>query len=124
MAIVTRQILIAALENVFGSKGMVRGEIEELSDFVLSFFGYEDYVLDNVLSSAERDIFYNLEECGLLNAHREEVNIAKGKAWRVNQWTYNKNNIDKAASKEMPDEQEKNPYDEYFKEMGQGKSEQ
>ncbi len=122
MAIVTREVLIAALENVFGSKGMDRGDIEELSDFVLSFFGYEDYVLDNILTSAERDIFYNLEECGLLNAHREEVNIAKGKAWRVNQWTYNKNNIDKAASKDVPVEPEKNPYDEYFKEIGQNES--
>ncbi len=122
MAIVTREVLIAALENVFGSKGMDRGDIEELSDFVLSFFGYEDYVLDNVLTSAERDIFYNLEECGLLNAHREEVNIAKGKAWRVNQWTYNKNNIDKAASNDAPAEPEKNPYDEYFKEIDQNGS--
>ncbi|MCL4342355.1 MAG: hypothetical protein M1267_00660 [Candidatus Thermoplasmatota archaeon] len=122
MAIVTREVLIAALENVFGSKGMDRGDIEELSDFVLSFFGYEDYVLDNVLTSAERDIFYNLEECGLLNAHREEVNIAKGKAWRVNQWTYNKNNIDKAASNDAPAVPEKNPYDDYFKEIDQNGS--
>lgn len=122
MPVVTREVLIAALENVFGSKGMVRGDVEELADFVLSFFGYEDYVLDNVLSSAERDIFYNLEECGLLNAHREEVNIAKGKAWRVNQWTYNKNNIDKAASKKVDEEPDKNPYDEYFKEVSQSQA--
>ena len=117
MPIVTREILTAALENVFGSKGMERGYVEELSDFVLSFFGYEDYGLDNGLSSAERDIFYNLEEYGLLNAHREEVNVAKGKAWRVNQWTYNKANIEKAASSKGDEHSEKNPYDDIFKEM-------
>jgi hypothetical protein len=57
MGVMTRDVLIRALENTYGKKGMAHGDIEELCDFVLSFFGYEDYVLDNVLSSPERDVF-------------------------------------------------------------------
>ena len=119
MTIVTRDLLIAALESIYGKKGMVRKYIEELADFVLSFFGYDDYVLDNVLSAAERDIFYNLEEYGLLEARREEVNIVKGKAWRINQWTYNKNNIIKAAKSKDDAPVEQNPYDDIFKAMSE-----
>jgi uncharacterized protein (TIGR01777 family) len=44
-------VLIRALEKTYGKKGMGQGDIEELCDFVLSFFGYDDYVLDNFLSA-------------------------------------------------------------------------
>jgi hypothetical protein len=117
MTIITRDLLIQALDNVYGKKGMARHDIEELSDFVLSFFGYEDYVLDNMLSAAERDVFYNLEEYGLLEAKREEVNIIRGKSWRINQWTYKKNNILKAASVKEEKKASENPYDDIFKAM-------
>ncbi len=117
MPVMTREMLIAALENVYGKKGMDTKDVEELSDFILSFFGYEDYVLDNMLSSSERDVFYNLEELGLLDAHREEVSIIKGKSWRVNQWTYNKDNIHKAASNSNYESSDENPYEEIFREL-------
>ncbi|MCL4328833.1 MAG: hypothetical protein M1151_01840 [Candidatus Thermoplasmatota archaeon] len=117
MSVITREMLIAALENIYGKRGMVIKDIQDLSDFLLSFFGYEDYVLDNVLSSSERDVFYNLEEFGLLEAHREEVSIIKGKSWRVNQWTYKKDNIKKAGVKGIEDENEENPYEEIFREL-------
>jgi hypothetical protein len=117
MTIITRDLLIQALDNVYGKKGMARRDIEELSDFVLSFFGYEDYVLDNMLSAAERDVFYNLEEYGLLEARREEVNIIRGKSWRINQWTYKKNNILRAANVKEEKKAPENPYDDIFRAM-------
>ncbi|MCL4332339.1 MAG: hypothetical protein M1162_02320 [Candidatus Thermoplasmatota archaeon] len=117
----TREMLIAALENVYGKRGMGIKDIKDLSDFLLSFFGYEDYVLDNVLSASERDVFYNLEEFGLLEAHREEVSIIKGKSWRVNQWTYKKDNIFKAASYSEETSGEENPYEEIFRELESSK---
>jgi hypothetical protein len=117
MPVMTRETLIKALENTYGKKGMIHSDVEELCDFVLSFFGYEDYVLDNVLSAPERDVFYNLEEYGFLETHREEVNIVRGKPWRINQWTYKKGNIYKAAEAVHEEEPEQNIYDEIFKEM-------
>ncbi len=117
MTVMTREVLFKALEKTYGRKGMVRRDVEDLCDFILSFFGYEDYVLDNVLSAPERDVFYNLEEYGFLETHREEVNIIKGRSWRINQWTYKKDNIYKAADGIEEVEPEANIYDEIFKEL-------
>ena len=117
MGVMTRGVLIKALENTYGKKGMAHGDIEELCDFVLSFFGYEDYVLDNVLSSPERDVFYNLEEYGFLETYREEINIIKGRTWRINQWRYRKDNILKVADEIESPKEEEDIYDSIFKEL-------
>ncbi len=115
MDIVTRDVLLQALDNIYGKKGMEHFAVEELCDFVLAFFGYDDYVLDNVLSSADRDVFYNLEEYGILETHREEVSILHGKIWRINQWKYRKDKIQQLASKPADEKPETNIYDEIFK---------
>ncbi|BAB59576.1 hypothetical protein [Thermoplasma volcanium GSS1] len=117
MGIVTREMLLQALNNIYGKKGMSRPDVEDLSDFVLSFFGYDDYVLDNVLSTAERDVFYNLEEYGILETYREEVSVMHGKIWRVNQWRYRKDKILELASEKDTVKKEVNIYDEIFKEI-------
>ena len=117
MSVLTREVLIRALEKTYGKKGMGQGDIEELCDFVLSFFGYDDYVLDNVLSAPERDVFYNLEEYGFLETHREEINIVKGRSWRINQWTYNKDKITRTANKIEEEAPEEDVYDEIFRQM-------
>jgi hypothetical protein len=117
MSVLTREVLIRALEKTYGKKGMGQGDIEELCDFVLSFFGYDDYVLDNVLSAPERDVFYNLEEYGFLETHREEINIVKGRSWRINQWTYKKDKIMSIADKIEEDVPEEDVYDEIFRQM-------
>ncbi|MFG1449417.1 MAG: DUF6015 family protein [Thermoplasmataceae archaeon] len=117
MGVMTRDVLIRALENTYGKKGMAHGDIEELCDFVLSFFGYEDYVLDNVLSSPERDVFYNLEEYGFLETYREEINIIKGRTWRINQWRYRKENILKVAEEAESPKEEEDIYDSIFREL-------
>jgi len=117
MSVLTREVLIKALKNTYGQKGMVTQDIEELCDFVLSFFGYEDYVLDNVLSAPERDVFYNLEEYGFLETHREEVNIVKGRSWRINQWVYNKENIYNASKVKTSQQAPEDIYEQIFKEI-------
>ncbi|MGC8515403.1 MAG: DUF6015 family protein [Thermoplasmata archaeon] len=117
MPVLTREHLIKALEKTYGTKGMPQGDIEELSDFILSFFGYDDYVLDNVLSSAERDVFYNLEEYDFLEPYREEVTIVKGKVWRVNQWKFKRDKIDKVLSSKNDATDEVDVYEEIFKEI-------
>lgn len=117
MEVMTRNVLIRALENTYGKRGMAHGDIEELCDFVLSFFGYEDYVLDNVLSAPERDVFYNLEEYGFLETHREEINIIKGRTWRINQWKYRKENIFKIAEETENQKVEEDIYDSIFRQL-------
>ncbi len=117
MSVITRDVLLKALDKIYGRRGMVKKDIEELSDFILSFFGYEDYVLDNVLSSSERDVFYNLEEFGFLKTEVEEVNIFKGKTWRINQWKYRKEKIVEIASREPVEANEESIYDKIFDEL-------
>ncbi len=114
---IDRNELIKAIDNVYGKKGMSEKDVEDLCDFILSFFGYEDYVLDNVLSASERDVFYNLEEYGILTTFREEINIIKGKAWRINQWYLDKEKIHKLAEDKKDENKEKNIYDSIFKNM-------
>jgi hypothetical protein len=117
MMVLRRETLIIALENVYGSKGLTRGDVLDLCDFVLDFFGYEDYVLDNVLSPPERDAFYDLEENGILKTQAEEVTLSKGKIWRVNQWVFRRNKILEFAN--IPEEEDglEQKYEQIFKEL-------
>ena len=52
----------------------------------MSFFGFETEAIDNNLDVADRDVFYMLEEEGLLTTRQEEVMIKKGKMWRIHYW--------------------------------------
>ncbi|WP_337860612.1 DUF6015 family protein [Ferroplasma sp.] len=114
---VSREELLKAIENIYGNKGMAEKDSKDLCDFILSFFGYEDYIIDNVLTAAERDVFYNLEEYGIVMTFREEINIVHGKSWRINQWYLDKAKIRKLGEKEKKDDAEKNIYDSIFKNM-------
>ena len=67
----------------------------------MSFFGYNDEVIDNLLTPEDRDVFYMLEEEGLLSTRREEINLKRGKLWRIHYWILKKEYIkDLVAQKE------------------------
>jgi hypothetical protein len=83
--IVTQTEVRAALQATVG-KGMPPEELDALAEYVLSFFGYESEVIDNRLDPDDRDVFYMLEEAGLLSTRQEEVFIKKGKLWRIHYW--------------------------------------
>lgn len=85
MPIVTQTEVRAALQATVG-KGMPPEELDALAEYVLSFFGYESEVIDNRLDPDDRDVFYMLEEAGLLSTRQEEVFIKKGKLWRIHYW--------------------------------------
>lgn len=86
MPIVTRTELVAALRETVGKGGMPDDELRALADYLMSFFGFETEVIDNNLDVADRDVFYTLEEEGLLTTRQEEVIIRKGKLWRIHYW--------------------------------------
>jgi len=86
MTVVTMQQVESALKKTVGRKGMSDSEIKTLADYVMSFFGYTDEVIDNRLTSEDRDVFYMLEEEGLLTTTQEEVLLKKGKLWRIHYW--------------------------------------
>jgi len=86
MPIVTMTELVAALRATVGARGMPEDELRVLADYLMSFFGFETEVVDNKLDPADRDVFYMLEEEGLLKTRQEEVLIKKGKMWRIHYW--------------------------------------
>lgn len=116
--IVTRDILYAALSKILMKKGMNESEIYEITDYILGFFGFEDYLVDNILTPIDRDIFYYLEECGILKTESMEVNLLKGRQWRIHLWTFRKERIkDIIESKEIIDvEDVRKLYEKLFSE--------
>lgn len=75
-----------ALKMTLGKQGMADEELDRIADFVMGLFGFDMAVIDNVLSTSDRDVFYMLEEARLLTTLRDEVTIAKGKIWRIHYW--------------------------------------
>lgn len=104
MTVVTMQQVELALRRTLGKGGMSDDEIKRMADYVMSFFGYTDEVIDNRLTPEDRDVFYMLEEEGLLTTTQEEVLLKKGKLWRIHYWILKKDQIIRLAS--MDEEKE------------------
>jgi hypothetical protein len=100
MTVVTMQQVASALKRTVGKKGMSDDEIKKLAEYVMSFFGYTDEVIDNRLTSEDRDVFYMLEEEGLLTTTQEEVLLKKGKLWRIHYWILKKDQIIRLAKQD------------------------
>ncbi|MDD3398954.1 MAG: hypothetical protein PHW93_05080 [Candidatus Methanomethylophilaceae archaeon] len=102
---VSMENLILALRHTLGKKGMKDEEIVELADYVLSFFGFENEVIDNRLTAQDRDVFYMLEEEGILKTTQEQVNLKRGKLWRIHYWVLKGDLINELASQGQPAEE-------------------
>ena len=63
------------------------------ANFVMDLFGFEDRIIDNVLEPRDRQLFYILEEEGMLTTEREETTIYDGRTWRTHYWLVNKETI-------------------------------
>ena len=86
LTVVSMDDVVMALRNTLGKKGMADSDIKRLAEYLMSFFGYTSEVIDNRLTSEDRDVFYMLEEEGLLTTTQEEVHLKKGKLWRIHYW--------------------------------------
>ncbi len=106
MSVVTMRQVELALKRTVGKKSeMSDTELKKLAEYVMSFFGYTDEVIDNRLTPGDRDVFYMLEEEGLVTTTHEEVLLKKGKLWRIHYWILKKDQIIRLAGmdeKEVP----------------------
>jgi len=93
LTVVSMEDVVFALQNTLGKKGMSPEDIEKLAEYLMSFFGFTDEVIDNRLTSEDRDVFYMLEEEGFLTTTQEEVHLKKGKLWRIHYWILKKDQI-------------------------------
>ena len=97
MDIITLNDLSKAIANRVGI------DIEEArrdAGFVMDIFGYDDRVIDNVLDPEDRQLFYILEEEGMLTTEREETTLYDGREWRTHYWVLKKNIILKYAQED------------------------
>ena len=97
MNIITLDDLSKAIANRVGI------DIEEArrdAGFVMDIFGFQDRVIDNVLDPEDRQLFYILEEEGMLTTEREETTLYDGREWRTHYWVIRKDVILKFAKDE------------------------
>ena len=113
MKVLTLEELRKALAFKLDKKGLSKENIDKLAEYLMNFFGYDDYVSDNKLNAKDRDVFYMLEEEGLLKTLRDEVTIQKGKVWRIHYWVLKKNEIMKLAKAKRIEKTEENKYKIY-----------
>jgi hypothetical protein len=94
MASITEAELTRAIERTLVVHGKVTAELARpTARMVLGYFGAEGTVLDNKLSSEDRDRFYQLEEEGLLTSEEEDATVSRGKTWRIHYWLLKKTRI-------------------------------
>jgi len=107
MSVVTIDDVRLALEKALSTREFSHEEIIRLSEKLMDLFGFTDQVVDNRLTPADRDMFYLLEEVGLVTTIHDEVQVEKGKTWRIYYWILKKDQIARLASefKEQKDQQ-------------------
>jgi len=91
---ITEAELTRAIERTLVARGkMAPAEARPTARMILGYFGADDSVLDNKLSSEDRDRFYALEEEGLLTSEEEDATVSRGKTWRIHYWLLKKARI-------------------------------
>jgi len=97
MNIITLDDLSKAIAN---RVGIGIEEARRDAGFVMDIFGFQDRVIDNVLDPEDRQLFYILEEEGMLTTEREETTLYDGREWRTHYWVIRKDIIIKYAQSE------------------------
>jgi hypothetical protein len=90
MSIITLDILSKAIAN---RVGIGIEEARRNAGFVLDIFGFSDRVIDNVLNNEDRQLFYLLEEEGMLTTDQEDTILYDGREWRTHYWVLKKKTI-------------------------------
>ena len=98
MTTITIQDVERALMNTLGKKGMEKEEVKKLAEYVMNFFGFEDTISDNLLKAKDRDVFYTLQDVGILTTFQDQITIKKGKIWRIHYWVLKKRDIIRLAN--------------------------
>ena len=108
--------LTKAIKNSIDERGMERSAAQMMAEHVLNFFGFNDRIIDNILEQEDRDVFYMLEDAGLLTTEREETTLYDGREWRIHYWLFRKDKILELTNQQKVDndghDEETSVYDE------------
>ncbi len=92
--IISLNRMTEAIVNSYKEHNMSREDAQNMAYHVLNFFGFGDRIVDNILEPEDRDLFYMLEDFGLLVTEREETTLYDGREWRIHYWLLKKNAIE------------------------------
>jgi hypothetical protein len=109
--------LTSAIMNSYKEHNMTRDDAQNMAYHVLNFFGFGDRIVDNILEPEDRDLFYMLEDFGLLVTEREETTLYDGREWRIHYWLLKRHTINHmacmgASECEAVDKESLNVYDD------------
>lgn len=90
LRILTLEDLAMAVSNRIG---IPEEDAMRDANFVMDIFGFDDRVIDNVLEPEDRQLFYILEEEGMLTTEREETTLYDGREWRTHYWLFKKTQV-------------------------------
>jgi len=115
--ILTITNLTRAIQNSVSPSGIEKIEARKMAEHMMNFFGYSDRIIDNVLEPEDRDVFYMMEDVGILMTEREETTLYDGREWRINYWLFRKDRIqelidNKPSKGKNVDEEDSSVYEE------------
>jgi hypothetical protein len=115
--ILTINNLTRAIQNSVSPSGIEKIEARKMAEHMMNFFGYSDRIIDNVLEPEDRDVFYMMEDVGILMTEREETTLYDGREWRINYWLFRKDRIqelidNKPSKGKNVDEEDSSVYEE------------
>ncbi len=110
--ILTVNNLTKAIRNSVGAKGIEQEEAQRMAEHMMNFFGYSDRIIDNILEPEDRDVFYMMEDSGILMTEREETTLYDGREWRINYWLFRKDKIQE-LTKQKPKKNQKEKDDDF-----------
>ena len=68
-------------------------EAHHYASIVMDMFGYDDFIIDNMLDHEDRRLFYRLQLRGVLYTRQDDVLLHDGRAWRIHYWMFQKHAI-------------------------------
>ena len=66
----------------------------EVAIRVMNLFGYADEIIDNLLDTDDRRLFYFLQDLEMLSTKWEETQLINGRNWRIFYWVLNTRRMD------------------------------
>ena len=73
-------------------------EAGQISQRVMNYFGFENFIVDNALDQPDRQLFYRLHDAGLLRTSWETILLLSGKHWRIFYWELNESDLDRVLT--------------------------
>jgi len=97
--IVTIDKLARALEKRLGLNS---AQAATTAQRVLTYFGFENVIIDNAIDPEDRRLFYELHDAGLLQSSLDTVVLPSGKNWRIFYWELDERGLDRVLGTADP----------------------